>query len=761
MPLVSLDETDGIAVERGETAVVIPLHGAHDMFVQCINAVLQHTPVSVPLIVLDDSGPDDRSLALLRRLGEQGVLEHVLYYRRHEHNLGFVDTVNEAFELCAPGDVVVLNSDCIVTAGWFEAMTSAGRHPLVATVSVFTNHGTILSLPERNRPQPALPQTLDPAGAAGQIRKHSLRLRPRLPTAVGHCFLVKRAAIELVGGFDVAFSPGYGEEVDFSQRCVQHGLLHVLADDAFVLHRGSASFAANGTNPVQEAHNRMISVRYPYYDEWVASCADSESSPLAHAIGSAQRALRGIAVTIDARCLGPIVTGTQIHTLEVIAALSHHAHVTVRAVVPGDMGAYVHAALAGLPVDVVPSSSARGQTDVVHRPLQVSSPDDLEFLAALGKRVVLTQQDLISYHNPAYYRSFEDWNAHRALTRRALAFADRVVFFSHSAAAEAMTEQLISSDRADVVYIGTDHRSNATEIEPIMPIGVDKLLGRPFLVCLGTDYLHKNRAFSLKVLEALRRIHRWDGGLVLAGPHVPIGSSATAEAEYLASHPELSDHVVDIAAVSEAGKRWLFTNAAAMVYPSVHEGFGLVPFEAAEAGLLCAFAAHTSIAELLPTSLALIEPWDAEEAAFRLFSLLADDDRRREHIAAIRAAGARFTWRSTAVGLLHVYRSALSSPPTELRELVLDLSELEAAYGKLSQAYLEFSADARGLVGRGGVIPADIQRPLLAIGTRPLLSKPLWGLLRAGYHAGHAFGGRRVRPGGGEVPRPHDGAASD
>jgi glycosyltransferase involved in cell wall biosynthesis/GT2 family glycosyltransferase len=740
MPLVSLDDMCRIQVERGETAVVIPLHGAHEMFVQCINAVLQHTPATVPVVVLDDHGPDDRSAALLRQLDERDALEHTLYYRRHEQNRGFVHTTNEAFELCAPADVIVLNSDCVVTPGWFEAMTSAGRHPLVATVSVFTNHGTIVSLPERNRPQP-LPQTLDPAAAAEQIRKSSLHLRPRLPTAIGHCFLVKRAAIELVGPLDVAFSPGYGEEVDFSQRCVQHGLLHVLADDAFVLHHGSASFAGNGANPLQEQHHRMISIRYGYYDPWVDVTARSENSPLADAIGSAQRALREISVTVDARCLGPIVTGTQLHTLEVITALAHHAHVAIRAVVPADMGSYAREALSGLPVELVSASSVSGQTDVVHRPLQVSSYEDLEFLEKLGKRVLLTQQDLISYHNPAYYRSFDDWSEHRMLTRRALAFADRVIFFSHSAAAEAINEQLISPDRAEVVYLGTDHRFGADQIAEQMPIGVDRLLGRPFLVCLGTDYLHKNREFALRVFEALRRVHGWDGGLILAGPHVPVGSSAALEAEYLASHPELSEHVVDVAAVSEAGKRWLLANAAAMIYPSVHEGFGLVPFEAAEAGLPCAFAAHTSLAELLPSWLGLIEPWDAEETAERLFSLVSDPDRRRDHVAAVRQAGARYTWRKTAIGLLDVYRSALASPPTELRRLVQHVSsELETAYGRLHAAYSEFPPDARGLVGRGGVIPEDVWRPLLALGARPVLSKPLWGLLRAGYRAGRYIG---------------------
>src|SRR5262249_55446693 len=255
---------------------------------------------------------------------------------------GFVRTVNDAFDRASPADVVVVNSDCVVTEGWFESMTTAANcSTLVATVSVFTNHGTILSLPYRNNPQPALPQTMNLERAAQAIRSGSVRIYPRLPTVVGHCFYVKRAALDLVGPFDVAFSPGYGEEVDFSQRCVLHGLVHVAADDGFVLHKGSASFSGDGApSPIKDQHDQMISVRYPYYDEWVRHFSNGLTSPLARALGAAKRAFSGLTVSIDGRCLTPILTGTQLHTLEVIAALSREGRVRLRVAVPHDLGDY-------------------------------------------------------------------------------------------------------------------------------------------------------------------------------------------------------------------------------------------------------------------------------------------------------------------------------------------------------------------------------------------------------------------------------------
>ena len=55
--------------------------------------------------------------------------------------------------MLAPADVIVLNSDCEVAEGWYEGLRRAAYSDTrVATVSTLTNHGTILSVPERNRP---------------------------------------------------------------------------------------------------------------------------------------------------------------------------------------------------------------------------------------------------------------------------------------------------------------------------------------------------------------------------------------------------------------------------------------------------------------------------------------------------------------------------------------------------------------------------------------------------------------------------------
>jgi glycosyltransferase involved in cell wall biosynthesis/GT2 family glycosyltransferase len=740
--------------------ICVPVYGGHDQFVECAQSILAHTPHDARLLVADDASPDDRSLRFLEELDAATLLDREVYYIRSTETRGFVYTLNDAFERTSPADVVVVNSDCVVTEGWFESMSTAAHHStLVATVSVFTNDGTILSLPNRNSPQPALPQTMDLERAARAIRSGSIRIYPRLPAIAGHCFYVKRAALDLVGPFDVAFSPGHGEKVDFSQRCVLHGLTHVAADDGFVLRKGPVASGETAPNAIEAQHERMVAVRYPYYEEWVRQFSNGVTSPFARAIGAAKRALSGLTVSIDGRCLTAIVSGTQVHTLEVIAALSREASIRLRVAVPHDLGDYAQAVLADLPnLELLPADeiSAATQRDaVVHRPYQVTSHEDLAFLPRLGERIVVTYQDLIAFNNPGYFPSFEEWQAHRRLTRHALSLMERVVFFSKVTAEEAIKEELAERDRTDVVYIGTDHTLERLPALEESPISTSKLGERPFLLCLGQDFAHKNRAFALRVLAVLRERHDWRGGLVFAGPHVPVGSSASEEAAFLARHPELAEVAIDVAAVDEGEKRWLMHNAALMLYPSVHEGFGLVPFEAAEAGLVCAFAAQTALAELLPSSLALIEQWDPDATADRIAPYLTSEPLRSEHSAAVRAAAAPLTWRRTARALIDVYSAAACSRATDARKLVEEFvgerrdleitrDELEAARNRLGELEKEnrrfremFDQTAEELVGSNGVIPPDLRRPLLALGNRRVPRALAFGMLRGLYRTGY------------------------
>jgi glycosyltransferase involved in cell wall biosynthesis len=211
------------------------------------------------LLVLDGPQPADVELVLGEASAAPGVRFEVL---RQPERRGFAAAANAGIAASA-GDVVLLNSDTEVTAGWLEKLRDAAyTAPEVASATPFSNSATLCSIP-RWLEENALPAGFTVESFGRLVEGCSLRQRPTIPTGVGFCMFLKRQALAEVGPLDVAgFGLGYGEEVDWCFRAADRGWRHVLDDATFVYHAGQASFGAVSGAKVRRA-NRLIRRRYP------------------------------------------------------------------------------------------------------------------------------------------------------------------------------------------------------------------------------------------------------------------------------------------------------------------------------------------------------------------------------------------------------------------------------------------------------------------------------------------------------------------
>lgn len=301
-----------------------------------------------------------------------------------------------------------------------------------------------------------------------------------------------------------------------------------------------------------------------------------------------------------------------------------------------------------------------------------------------------------------------------------------MVFFSTHALRDALAEDLVDPDKGSVVPIGVDHSLHRDERPAVRPPGAAGLPDqRDMILCLGTDLRHKNRVFALRVLEELQRSHHFDGYLVFAGPHLPVGSSAGEEAGMLALAPPLAERTIDAGSVDLPEKLWLLGRAGLVIYPTVYEGFGLVPFEAAEHDVPCMWAPVSSLQEILPADQATIVPWDAQATAERAISLLRDHAAASRSVAGVRTVGASLTWDATAERLLEIYQRTCDEP-----------ASAAGAVDRVAPA-AAVSEDGLRLVGPGGALALDLERPLLALATHPRIGAPVFGAVKAGYRVSH------------------------
>jgi glycosyltransferase involved in cell wall biosynthesis len=288
------------------------------------------------------------------------------------------------------------------------------------------------------------------------------------------------------------------------------------------------------------------------------------------------------------------------------------------------------------------------------------------------------------------------------------------------------------------LHIGVDHSLAQIEHAPAPPRGADRIVGETeVMLCLGTDFQHKNRLFALRLLNELRHRHGWQGRLVLAGPRVQHGSSIPDEHRLLAVDDGLRDAVIDVDSVSEGEKLWLFQRARLVLYPTVHEGFGLIPFEAADHGVPCLWAPGTALSEVLPDTAAGIVPWDAGASAERALELLRDETARACNLDAIRNAAAGLTWDTAGRQLIDVYHTCCDEPRTPS-------SARERAEGLMRS---DLSDDAVRLIGPDGVLSREMERPLLALATHPQIGAPVFRAIRVGYRASYRLRRLASRPG--------------
>jgi GT2 family glycosyltransferase/glycosyltransferase involved in cell wall biosynthesis len=246
--------------------VIIPAYRGLTQTRRCIEAVLRD-PDRPPgrIIVIDDRSPEPRLSAWLDAQATKGRI--VLL--RNQRNRGFVASVNRGIEAAGTNDVALLNSDTEVPNGWLERLAGhAYSMPRVASVSPFSNNATICGYPSNDANLPAF--GLDVVALDAACRTANAGRSLALPTSVGFCMYIRRAALNATGIFDAeAFGQGYGEENDFCQRAAAHGWRHLLACDTFVYHQGGVSF---GASAAAAANSGMTALerRHPNYKRIVA-----------------------------------------------------------------------------------------------------------------------------------------------------------------------------------------------------------------------------------------------------------------------------------------------------------------------------------------------------------------------------------------------------------------------------------------------------------------------------------------------------------
>jgi glycosyltransferase involved in cell wall biosynthesis len=173
-----------------------------------------------------------------------------------------------------------------------------------------------------------------------------------------------------------------------------------------------------------------------------------------------------------------------------------------------------------------------------------------------------------------------------------------------------------------------------------------------YVLALGTVEPRKNlpflvRAFD-KVASADPALH-----LVVAGAE-GWGADDFRDAWAAAQH---GDRIVRLGYVSDAQRRDLLAGARLLAYPSLYEGFGLVPLEAMAAGIPVVASRAGALPEVLGDAAVLTDPDDIGGLAAALEQMSVDETLRAELVRRGREWVSRYSWARAGDQFLELYRS--------------------------------------------------------------------------------------------------------
>lgn len=295
-----------------------------------------------------------------------------------------------------------------------------------------------------------------------------------------------------------------------------------------------------------------------------------------------------------------------------------------------------------------PWRALRLGANLLHAPGGTSGP------VLRHRRLVMTLHDIAPTRHPEFLphsRSRWYWGRWVPWTAR---LADCVLVPSESTKRDLVELARIPEARIRVIPLGIP----LDPADPADPAAVEKVRGKyglpeRYILYVGTIDRRKDYPTLLQALHGL------DVGIHLAVAGSVIGGRT--DFPEMIERLGLGDRVRLLGYVPDEDLVGLFRGAAAFVYPSFYEGFGLPVLEAMAVGTPVVTYRTTSLPEVVGEAGILLDPPVSPQAlAAEIARVIEDETLRCELVGRGFEQAKRFDWRTTARLTLEVYEALAS-----------------------------------------------------------------------------------------------------
>jgi glycosyltransferase involved in cell wall biosynthesis len=187
----------------------------------------------------------------------------------------------------------------------------------------------------------------------------------------------------------------------------------------------------------------------------------------------------------------------------------------------------------------------------------------------------------------------------------------------------------------------------------LVRLGVDP--SKPYVLHVGGNQWYKNREGVVAIYAAL--VERMPAAPLLVLLGTPLSQQTIADI----ADKSLSRRIVSLFGVCDADLAALYSSAAAMLFPSLAEGFGWPVLEAMACGCRVVASDRAPITEVGGDAATYVDPERTTAAAAILERVLIESSAaRNSHVAAGLARAAAFSSRATVDAYLSIYRDTLA-----------------------------------------------------------------------------------------------------
>jgi glycosyltransferase involved in cell wall biosynthesis len=292
---------------------------------------------------------------------------------------------------------------------------------------------------------------------------------------------------------------------------------------------------------------------------------------------------------------------------------------------------------------VLPLRLSRIRADVYHGPAFVAP-----LMKTCGQVVTIHDMTsrLVPERHPLHRRLYM-----RAMIPAAIRRSDRVIADSESTKRDILDFEWAEEERICVVHLGVDGRfERVRDRKNLAEIREKYRLPREFILFVGAIEPRKNVETLVDAYLADSLSDRFD--LVLAGS---LGWGYSGLMQKLAVS-RVKGCIRMPGYIDDTDLPSLYTAAAAFVYPSLCEGFGLPVLEAMACGAPVITSCVSSLPEVAGEAAILVDPTDMGALASALQRVLKDRELQEELSRRGQERAKLFTWDQTAKKTLEVYR---------------------------------------------------------------------------------------------------------